>query len=63
MIDQDIVRKLAEAYLRNCESGMGEADCWRFAIESVEDDLSQEKLASFAKACSRRTASYAIRRR
>jgi len=49
MIDTKIVRKVAEEYLRNCDAGMGEADCWRFAIETVEGDLTQEQLSALAE--------------
>ena len=35
IIDDKIVRKVAEQYLRYGDSGLGEADCWRFAIQTV----------------------------
>ena len=43
MIDTKIVRKVAEEYLRNCDAGMGEADGWRFSIETVEGDLTRNR--------------------
>ena len=49
MIDAEIVRKVAEEYLRNCDSGLGEADCWLFAIEAVQEDLSQEQLEALVQ--------------
>ena len=49
VIDDKIVRKVAKAYLRYCdELGLGEADCWRFAIETVGGDLTQEQLDALA---------------
>ena len=41
-MDDKIVTRVAEAYLRYCdELGLGEADCWRFAIETVGGDLNR----------------------
>ena len=37
-----------EEYLRNCDYGMGEEDCWLFAIETVEDKLTHEQLCALA---------------
>ena len=49
MIPNAIIRKVAQEYLRNCdELGLGEEDCWLFAIETVEDKLTQEQLCALA---------------
>ena len=49
IIDDKIVRKVAEQYLRYGDSGLGEADCWRFAIETVGGDLTQEQFTALAE--------------
>ena len=48
MIPNAIIRKVAKEYLRNCEYGMGEEDCWLFAIETVEGKLTPEQLCALA---------------
>ena len=49
MIPNAIIRKVAKEYLRNCdELGLGEEDCWLFAIETVEDKLTQVQLCALA---------------